>query len=523
LLSRRGSGSRWTLAGILVVAFVAANIGFGFFHRRDQYDDSYITYRYALNLAQGKGLVFNSYERINSASSFLYTVILALAYKIGFHDLELFAALFGFVMGGLLIAVTFLMASKLTERPAEAFAVTFPLCIAGSIGGWAVSGMETIFFAALVMAFLHLYLFTRAARPVVYALLGLVALCRPEGLILLGLVVLREIAAARADRAWRGLAWPIVLAVAPVAALAVFYRAYYGTVVPHSVYLKRVAAYYAPGLIAQSAALARFYIGSYLGYVLLAGVAIHAAARSLAAAPRARWSPLAFLSAYVVVSVLSLLVEPISDGERYSVHLLPVFAVLAVAGWQVLGQRLRTATARRVTAATAVLVLVVGATRDSLEHAQFAKMRAAPQAASREVGIWVASNTRPGEIIASADLGEIAYYAPERDFVDVSGLVSGGFAELSQTRPDLLPDLFAQKRPAYIADLVRSSPFPGEDGAAPFLTTTELTLAHPSLAFRNVSPEAAPPRRPPYARKPVFSRGGDDWSFIVVALGWNQP
>jgi len=42
-----------------------------------QYDDAYITYRYAVNLAEGRGFVFNTYERVNSASSFLYTVLLA--------------------------------------------------------------------------------------------------------------------------------------------------------------------------------------------------------------------------------------------------------------------------------------------------------------------------------------------------------------------------------------------------------------------------------------------------------------
>ncbi|HDY90309.1 MAG TPA: hypothetical protein ENH82_19590, partial [bacterium] len=49
----------------------------------NQYDDSYITYRYAVNLANGDGLVFNVGERVDAASSFLYTVILAMFYKIG--------------------------------------------------------------------------------------------------------------------------------------------------------------------------------------------------------------------------------------------------------------------------------------------------------------------------------------------------------------------------------------------------------------------------------------------------------
>ena len=48
----------------------------------NQYDDSYITYRYAYNLADGHGIVFNIGEHIDATSSFLYTVILATTYKI---------------------------------------------------------------------------------------------------------------------------------------------------------------------------------------------------------------------------------------------------------------------------------------------------------------------------------------------------------------------------------------------------------------------------------------------------------
>src|SRR6185312_9483486 len=39
-----------------------------------QYDDAYITFRYAHNLATGRGLVFNPGDATDSASSFLYTI-----------------------------------------------------------------------------------------------------------------------------------------------------------------------------------------------------------------------------------------------------------------------------------------------------------------------------------------------------------------------------------------------------------------------------------------------------------------
>src|SRR5215212_8222761 len=47
--------------------------------RNHGYDDPYITYRYASNLAHAAGFVYNAGERILSTTTPLYTLILALA------------------------------------------------------------------------------------------------------------------------------------------------------------------------------------------------------------------------------------------------------------------------------------------------------------------------------------------------------------------------------------------------------------------------------------------------------------
>ena len=45
-----------------------------------QYDDAFITYRYAANLASGNGLVFNIGDNTNSSTSLLWTLILSVGY-----------------------------------------------------------------------------------------------------------------------------------------------------------------------------------------------------------------------------------------------------------------------------------------------------------------------------------------------------------------------------------------------------------------------------------------------------------
>jgi hypothetical protein len=515
--------SRWLPPAILVVVFLVATVAL---HRsvigRDQYDDSYIAYRYAVNLATGKGLVFNSYERVNSASSFLYTIVLAAAYSIGLHDLEWFASLFGLAMGSLLVVVTFLMARRMIGAPGRAFAFTLPLCIAGSIGGWAVSGMETIFFAALVATFLYRYLFATPPGPVTFALLGLVALCRAEGIILVGIVAVSEVVVARGNRSERRrrVFWLSALALAPVAALAVFDGVYYGRVLPHAFYVKQVARYYSRGAAAQSAAIAEFYVAYFLGFVLPAGAAMYAAVRAFRRSPRGGLSPASFLTAYVLLSTASIVAAPFSDAQRYSVHLLPALAVLALKGWVSLSRRYVPAGAQRAADVAVGLVLIVGAARNALDTAAALRIGAAHQAARREVGAWVLRHTQPSALIASSDLGEIAYRALGRDFVDVFGLTSAGFAELAQSHPERIPALFAQRRPAYFADTVGLSTTGADDDRSRALTKSELILADPSSAFRNVPSLGRAPLRLPYARKPVFSVSAGGQTFMVVAIDW---
>ena len=46
-------------------------------------DDAYISYRYAENAAKGLGFVFNPGERVEGFTNFLWTLLLAVAFKLG--------------------------------------------------------------------------------------------------------------------------------------------------------------------------------------------------------------------------------------------------------------------------------------------------------------------------------------------------------------------------------------------------------------------------------------------------------
>ncbi|NJN65829.1 MAG: hypothetical protein HC884_03490 [Chloroflexaceae bacterium] len=73
---RRLDALAWLWTALVLVGLI------GFYHARN-FDDPYITYRYAANLAHGAGFVYNEGERVLSTTTPLYALVLALVAKAG--------------------------------------------------------------------------------------------------------------------------------------------------------------------------------------------------------------------------------------------------------------------------------------------------------------------------------------------------------------------------------------------------------------------------------------------------------
>jgi len=146
------------------------------------YDDSYITMRYAVNLAEHGELAYNLGERVDAASSFLFTVILAGAYKVGFHNLEMVSGVINLLSLFFVAFFVYLSVAKLTG---EGWLTGFMALVAslhGLVSGWATQGMGTTFFTAMLCAFVYYTLVERNDR-VSLILMCLLVLTRMEGLI----------------------------------------------------------------------------------------------------------------------------------------------------------------------------------------------------------------------------------------------------------------------------------------------------------------------------------------------------
>jgi len=147
-------------------------------------DDAYIFRQYAQNLAAGGGYSFNPGETSFGVTSFAWTVLNAALLKVipetGFN---LLSRLAGILLLASLISVIELWLLKETSSCIPAFFGGLMTTISPVIYMNAVSGMEAMLLAAVLIGFLFFYRFHGLKRPLLMGLAaGALYLVRPEGL-----------------------------------------------------------------------------------------------------------------------------------------------------------------------------------------------------------------------------------------------------------------------------------------------------------------------------------------------------
>src|SRR5437867_8325368 len=112
-----------------------------------QADDAFISYRYAVNWAQGHGPVFNPGERVEGYTNFLLVALEALARAAG-ADVVFVSRALGSVCCFGLIGLMFL-ALRMPFRRSTAVALAGSACLAlhAGLAVFARSGLETVLLA----------------------------------------------------------------------------------------------------------------------------------------------------------------------------------------------------------------------------------------------------------------------------------------------------------------------------------------------------------------------------------------
>ncbi len=200
-------------------------------------DDSYITLRYARNLADGKGLTFNPPEKVEGYTNFLMVIFLAIldpALDQGITIAKQLSYIFGLV--ALLMAVMFAIAcpginGRLWMIVAALFFASSPY-----LAYWSSSGMETSLFAALLITgalFTAFYLeFNRSWMLIISGFAWtLCAMTRPEGylpfvLLMIFIIGKRKVMKPRF--------WHWVAIVLPTIIYQAFRIIYFGSLLPNT-------------------------------------------------------------------------------------------------------------------------------------------------------------------------------------------------------------------------------------------------------------------------------------------------
>jgi hypothetical protein len=159
-------------------------------------DDAFISFRYALNLVEGNGLVFNVGERVEGYTNFLWVLELAAIWKVfGLRPENVAPWLSVACTIGTLAAVVWWAARLpgLRRRGLVTWMALGLLCASATFAVWtSAGGLETRQFTLfVVVAVVCLTVHADSRRGLLCASLSLAAAAytRPEGLLIRGLLL----------------------------------------------------------------------------------------------------------------------------------------------------------------------------------------------------------------------------------------------------------------------------------------------------------------------------------------------
>ncbi len=418
------------------------------------YDDPFITYRYAENLRNGLGFVYNSGEKILSTTTPLFTLILAL-FSYLWSDLPQLAnvlGVFGLVFGGIFLWDF----SHTMKYPVVGWAglllyPTFPLLVA-------TLGSETPLYLAICLGIFTFY--ARSRYPLAGLFGALAILMRPDGLLVVVILGIDYILRVRHAVSWK----VIVLLIVPALLWFLFAWFYFGDPLPITLATKQqqgnmaISQKFSPGIftIAQYFFIRWHYwieaivaiIGLvYVGWkarqwlVFLIWPVLYFIAYSLLGVSRYFWYYAPLVPGFVVL--VGLGVVAICRWVKIVYERQSGILIDNVQGVDV-GVRLNLRFAGFL-----ILFFLVFQVNDLSDARMFSDTRFGIY---RAAGEWLQENTSPEDKVGAMEVGIIGYYA-RRPMVDFAGLIQPEVAEIltqNTTYEDAAIWAAGKYRPRYI-------------------------------------------------------------------------
>lgn len=394
-------------------------------------DDSFISYRYAANLAGGHGLRFNPTDSpVEGYSNFLWIVLLAGAVRLGLDPVTT-GAFFGGLLGLLSIIALWAILKKCGRTGVHLAVPVGLLALAAPLLLYAISGMETALFAFLLLAGLWVAA-DLLARPTMGRglLLGavgvLVALTRPEGVLALPITVVClvvsewRVSPVRRRDIGRAAGVAILAFVVILAAYHLWRVAYFDAVWPTPFLSKGAAGGTSSFVKPLLTNLGQFFVrqthyyapmGYYYAALMLGAVLGALLARRRRHHRPVEWTALILALVYAAVYLNFVDWMP---GMRYYAPLLGLIFI----PFSLLGPELRDVGEHRDDWRSDLAFLLVGAALGIFSLSSLATLRldsgqlqTSTQASMVELGRWLRETMPPDAVLAMSDVGATPYYS----------------------------------------------------------------------------------------------------------------
>jgi hypothetical protein len=470
---------------LLGAAFVLVDLAYNQGKLIAPLDDVYIHLQYGSQLGRGYFFQYNTGDPISTgASSFLYAVVLGLAYALGFRDNLLlpFAVSFGIGCFALTASCVYALGRRLVDKSVGVWSGLL-VAVSGPLLWGATSGMEVGLVALLVVA--SLLFFTKEAplgrfllTPILATLL---ALARPEGLMfataLSGAMCWTIFAPVRHRSSTRagglgGAAWSLLPLVAGLGQL-LFYQWATGTMAANGVQSKSFLydhpVLYLGEFIDRTMWNFRGFLDVFGGLstrdFTFPGAAFFVVLGIFyLVIKRTTWRPLVIAMTVGLVTVLisvSTLVTAHAQNLRYVQPFMPIFIFLAVAGAYGLMDAGGLVDAGRIersrrTVTHAVLATVLAFSLSSLPTWALRLGQEAATIRETDVSVahWISGNLPPDATVGVKDVGAVKYFSNHR-VIDVIGLTTNHMAQASNngigTLYEALRHMPVRERPDYFA------------------------------------------------------------------------
>lgn len=393
----------------LFLLAIAARLGFHLFTGFTA-DDAFITFRYAENIAHGLGFVYNEGERVLGTTTPLFTLLLSLCSLVRLPVITA-ALIISLLSSGGIAVILHRMAFHLrfghfAWLPPLAY-IFFPRTFAAETGG-----METAFFTLLVT--LSLFLRMRGLFSAALIAASLSALTRPEGAILLGLMMLYNW--KQEPKRWlRQFALPLLI-VGPWFLFALFY---FGSIVPHSIIGK--LALFSNTESGNWWQALRFVLALHTPFGW--GITIAAIFGGYLLRSRRNYGR---LEAFWMIAMV--LFFTFSNSHVFFWYIVPVYPIMLLFVTSVVPIVFEQWLLYRARSLAMPFIITIGMVTAlclaSLTPFEYYRLNQITlERVHKAIGLYLSRNSLPDDLVAAEDIGYMGYYSG-RKILDRDGLIS---------------------------------------------------------------------------------------------------